>query len=148
MSRGAGSGAFSDAGKIWDDEGSLGNGIVVGGRFDWRLFGGMSAEGAAEVLTHERSGFFQAEGESVIFKRIHTAALRRNGMAAFTCSAASPSFVIRAPYNSPTPISVPLEQQAAAVGRPLELARSAESSTHQDTECHDRTTAEPTPTAP
>ena len=59
-------GGILGAGKTWDDEGSLGNGIVVGGRFDWRLFGGMSVEGAAEVLTHERSGFFQAEGESVI----------------------------------------------------------------------------------
>ncbi|MGH9163355.1 MAG: outer membrane beta-barrel protein [Vicinamibacteraceae bacterium] len=55
------------AGQTWDDEGSLGKGMVVGGRLDWRLFGSTSVEVAVDRLAHERSGeFFEAEGGSVM----------------------------------------------------------------------------------
>ena len=67
FSRGRVSGIVG-AGRTWDDEGSLGPGIAVGGRIDWRLFGNTRVEGAFDLLTHDRSsGFSQAEGESAIF---------------------------------------------------------------------------------
>jgi len=54
-------------GKTWDDEGSLGTGVVAGGRVEWRLFGNTGIEGAFEGLTHDRSGgFFESEGASAM----------------------------------------------------------------------------------
>ncbi len=54
-------------GRTWDDEGSIGTGVVAGGRVQWRLFGGTSIDGSLDVLTHERqAGTFEASGTSVI----------------------------------------------------------------------------------
>jgi hypothetical protein len=61
-------GGILGGGRTWDDEGSIGTGAALGGRIDWRLFGRTRIEGAVDLLTHRRrSGFFQAEGRSVIF---------------------------------------------------------------------------------
>jgi opacity protein-like surface antigen len=55
------------SGQTWDDEGSIGKGLNVGGRVDWRVLGNTSVEGAVELLSHERSGgFYEAEGTSVL----------------------------------------------------------------------------------
>jgi hypothetical protein len=55
------------AGRTWDDEGSLGRGVAVGGRVEWRLFGITAIEGALDVLTHDRPGaFFASDGTSTI----------------------------------------------------------------------------------
>jgi opacity protein-like surface antigen len=54
-------------GGTWDDEGSIGTGIVAGGRVDWHLFGNTSVEAALDVLTHDRTGgAFEAEGTNTI----------------------------------------------------------------------------------
>jgi hypothetical protein len=54
-------------GQTWDDEGSMGTGVTVGGRVAWRLFANTSVEGAVELLTHDRSGrVFQSQGDSTI----------------------------------------------------------------------------------
>jgi opacity protein-like surface antigen len=55
------------AGRTWDDEGGIGNGVAAGGRVEWRLFGTTAVEGSLDLLTHERSGgAFQADGTSLI----------------------------------------------------------------------------------
>ena len=53
-------------GQTWDDEGSIGNGPGAGARVEWRLGGRTSVEGSFDVLRHERSGAFQADGTSRI----------------------------------------------------------------------------------
>jgi hypothetical protein len=52
------------AGKTWDDESDIGSGLAVGGRVDWRLFGGTRAEFAFDTLDHDRSGVFASNGRS------------------------------------------------------------------------------------
>jgi hypothetical protein len=54
-------------GRTWDDEGSLGSGVAVGGRVEWRLIGNTRLEAGVDLLTHDRgSGFFQANGRTVL----------------------------------------------------------------------------------
>lgn len=54
-------------GQIWDDEGSLGRGLLAGAAIDRTLFGTTRAELSLEVLTHDRNaGYFQANGQTVI----------------------------------------------------------------------------------
>jgi len=73
-------GGVIGAGRTWDDEGSIGAGVVAGGRVDWRLFGNTGLEGALELLTHDRSGGpFEAEGHTAIFS---VSLLHRFGRAA------------------------------------------------------------------
>jgi hypothetical protein len=60
-------GAMLGGSQTWDDEGSLGTGLAIGGRGEWRLFGTTSIEASLDFLTHDRSGgFFEAEGTSAI----------------------------------------------------------------------------------
>ncbi len=59
--------ATAGGGRTWDDESSLGTGIVVGGRVEWALFEHASLEGSIDVLRHERTGgFFESVGTSAI----------------------------------------------------------------------------------
>jgi len=60
-------GATVGAGQTWDDESSLGTGVLVGGYADWRLLRLTDLELSAEYLRHKRgTGFFQAEGHMMI----------------------------------------------------------------------------------
>lgn len=56
--------AIAGGGKTWDDEGQIGSGLVIGGRIDRRLFGRTFAEGSLEVLSHSRTGRFEAKGHT------------------------------------------------------------------------------------
>jgi hypothetical protein len=59
--------AVVGGGQTWDDEGSLGRGLLAGAAIDRALAGGLRAELSVELLTHDRSeGFLQAEGHTVI----------------------------------------------------------------------------------
>ena len=54
-------------GQTWDDEGSLGSGLVGGVRIERRLFGNTRAELAADLLTHDRdAGYFKANGRTTL----------------------------------------------------------------------------------
>jgi opacity protein-like surface antigen len=64
--RNAVSGALG-AGQTWDDEGSLGSGVLAGARFERRLFGTTAVELGVDLLTHDRDvGYFQAEGTTTL----------------------------------------------------------------------------------
>lgn len=59
--------ATAGGGRTWDDESSLGTGIVAGGRVEWALFKHASVEGSIEALRHERTGgSFESVGTSAI----------------------------------------------------------------------------------
>jgi hypothetical protein len=58
--------AVAGPGQTWDDEGSIGRGTAAGGRVEWRLFGNTGIEGAVDVLTHDRRGFFNSTGHSTL----------------------------------------------------------------------------------
>lgn len=54
-------------GKTYDDEGSLGRGLLLGAAYDRVLFGTTRADFSVELLTHDRdSGAFQSIGRTVI----------------------------------------------------------------------------------
>ena len=60
-------GATVGAGQTWDDESSLGTGVLVGGYADRRLLRLTDLELSADYLRHKRgTGFFQAEGHMMI----------------------------------------------------------------------------------
>lgn len=64
--RGSASAVFG-GGRTWDDEGSLGAGVVASGRAGRRISGRTTLEGSVDLLTHDRSGgFFEAEGTSAL----------------------------------------------------------------------------------
>jgi len=55
------------AGQVWDDESSLGSGLLAGGYADVRLLRLTDLELSADYLRHKRgTGFFQAEGHMTI----------------------------------------------------------------------------------
>ena len=55
------------AGQTWDDESSLGTGLLAGGYADLRLLRLTDLELSADYLRHKRgTGFFQAEGHMTI----------------------------------------------------------------------------------
>ena len=55
------------AGQTWDDESSLGTGVLAGGYADLRLLRLTDLELSADYLRHKRgTGFFQAEGHMTI----------------------------------------------------------------------------------
>ena len=51
-------------GRTWDDEGSIGNGWLVGGYVDRRLSQHVDLEFAADLLTNKRTDAFQADGKT------------------------------------------------------------------------------------
>jgi hypothetical protein len=60
-------GATVGAGQIWDDESSLGSGMLAGGYADFRLLRLTDLELSADYLRHKRgTGFFQAQGHMTI----------------------------------------------------------------------------------
>ena len=54
-------------GTTWDDEGRIGSGALVGVRGDRRLFGDTFVEAALDYLHHERTGNFEATGNTLFF---------------------------------------------------------------------------------
>jgi len=55
------------AGTTYDDESSLGRGMLLGAAYDRVLFGTTRADFSVELLTHDRdSGYFQSIGRTVI----------------------------------------------------------------------------------
>jgi hypothetical protein len=61
--------AVAGGGETWDDEGSIGTGILAGGSFAYRLFGTTQAEVAIDSLTHNRTtGFFQSRGRTTLLE--------------------------------------------------------------------------------
>ena len=63
--------ALAGVGRTWDDEGSLGTGVALGGRFERRLFGNTRIEAGVDRLTHDRdSGFFQASGRTTFVSAV------------------------------------------------------------------------------
>ena len=59
--------AVVGGGTTWDDEGQIGNGVLVGGRVDRRLFGGTFVEFSIDRLHHGRTGRFSADGNTTLF---------------------------------------------------------------------------------
>jgi hypothetical protein len=60
-------GATVGAGQTWDDESSLGTGVLAGGFADWRLLRLTDLELSADYLGHNRgTWFFQAQGHMMI----------------------------------------------------------------------------------
>lgn len=59
--------SIGGVGKTYDDEGSLGKGLLIGCAIDRVVIGTTRLEGSIELLTHDReSGFFESTGQSVI----------------------------------------------------------------------------------
>jgi|SRR5215831_15352992 len=58
--------AIGGTGKTYDDEGSLGKGMLIGAAYDHVLVGTTRLEGSIELATHDReSGVFQSTGRTV-----------------------------------------------------------------------------------
>jgi opacity protein-like surface antigen len=55
------------AGRTWDDEGPIGNGLLAGVHLDRRLVRNTFIDVGVDWLRHDRSGRFTAEGRSVLF---------------------------------------------------------------------------------
>jgi outer membrane protein with beta-barrel domain len=61
-------GATVGFGQTWDDEGSIGTGVLAGGFADLRLLSHTDLELSADYLRHVRdTGHFQAEGHMTLF---------------------------------------------------------------------------------
>jgi hypothetical protein len=61
-------GATVGFGQTWDDEGSIGTGVLAGGFADWRVLRHTDLELATDYLRHVRdTGHFQAEGHMTLF---------------------------------------------------------------------------------
>ncbi len=55
-------------GQTWDDEGSIGKGLLAGGYADFRLLGHTDLEISADFLQHKRGGeHFRADGYMTLF---------------------------------------------------------------------------------
>jgi hypothetical protein len=54
------------AGRTWEDEGSIGPGLLAGARVDRRIAGGTLAEAAVDYLRHDRSDRYVATGGTVL----------------------------------------------------------------------------------
>jgi len=66
-------GGIGGFGRTWDDESSLGTGLLLGGRVEGRITEGLRIEGAVDWLQHKRDlGAFQADGSTTFL----TAALK------------------------------------------------------------------------
>lgn len=58
-------GGAAGFGSTWDDEGSIGSGVLAAGYADWRWLRHTDVEVSVDYLRHKRStGFFQAEGHT------------------------------------------------------------------------------------
>ena len=54
-------------GRTWDDESQIGTGVLLGGRVEGRIAGGLWLEGSLDWLRHNRDeGAFQADGHTTL----------------------------------------------------------------------------------
>jgi hypothetical protein len=59
-------GATAGIGRTWDDEGSIGRGVLAGGYAHWRWLSHTGLEGSVDLLSHHRSGgAFEAQGHTL-----------------------------------------------------------------------------------
>ncbi len=65
-------GGIGGLGQTWDDESSIGKGVLVGARVERRLVAGLVAEGGVDWLANKRTGDpgFQAEGHTTFLSGV------------------------------------------------------------------------------